>query len=232
MATLYDTLGVREDATVDEIKAAYRKAVMKWHPDRNVGREEQARAAFLEIKEAYTILSDPLQRKVYDAVYADEMRRHGRQQEQEKRAKAEREAQAQHAADASYAELVKVAMRFAEDGHNRDVLFGVLLGRDCDVPLATRIANSVWALHESRKAPAPAPAPANFAEAETRAEEPAAASAAQSASAAEPEPPKNETADETADAAADKQADEPSTQDQRHAGVFNSLWHSFFGIRS
>src|SRR5579863_3738107 len=148
MATLYDRLGVREDATVEDIKAAYRKAVMKWHPDRNVGREEQARAAFLEIKEAYTILSDPLQRKVYDAVYADEMRRHGRQQEQETRAKAEREAQARNDAEASYAALVKVAMRFAEEGHNRDVLFGVLLGRDCDVPLATRIANSVWALHE------------------------------------------------------------------------------------
>ena len=230
MATLYDTLGVREDATVHEIKAAYRKAVMKWHPDRNVGREEQARAAFLEIKEAYTILSDPLQRKVYDAVYADEMRRHGRQQEQETRAKAEREAQARDAAEASYAALVKVAMRFADEGHNRDVLFGVLLGRDCDVPLATRIANSVWALHESRKAPANAAA--NAAETEAPAEEPTAASAAKSASAAEPEPSSNETANETADEAAGKQSDEPSTQDQRHAGVFNSLWHSFFGIRS
>jgi curved DNA-binding protein CbpA len=229
MATLYDRLGVREDATVDEIKAAYRKAVMKWHPDRNVGREDEARAAFLEIKEAYTILSDPLQRKVYDAVYADEMRRHGRQQEQETRAKAEREAQARNDAEASYAELVKVAMRFAEEGHNRDVLFGVLLGRDCDVPLATRIANSVWALHESRREPAPAPA--NAAEAEAPAEEPA-SSSAESSPAAEPESPLNEMADEAADEAADKHADEPSTQDQRHSGVFNSLWHSFFGIRS
>ncbi|WP_207004822.1 J domain-containing protein [Trinickia mobilis] len=218
MATLYDRLGVREDATVDEIKAAYRKAVMKWHPDRNAGREEQARAAFLEIKEAYTILSDPLQRKVYDAVYADEMRRWDRQQEHEARMKTEREAQAQAAAEASYAELVKMAMRFAEEGHNRDVLFGVLLGRDCDVPLATRIANSVWALHESRKAPAPAPAPApaNVAETEAPAEEPAAAAAAEPAPAAEPEPPK----------------DEAAAQDPRHSGVFNSLWHSFFGLRS
>jgi curved DNA-binding protein CbpA len=220
MATLYDTLGVREDATVDEIKAAYRKAVMKWHPDRNAGREEQARAAFLEVKEAYTILSDPLQRKVYDAVYADEMRRHGRQQEQEARAKAERETKAQAAAEASYAELVKVAMRFAEEGHNRDVLFGVLLGRDCDVPLATRIANSVWALHESRKAPAAADVAE--AEAEAPAEEPTAEPAAESArtAAEQPEPQKDEPAEEKA------------AQDQRHSGVFNSLWHSFFGVRS
>jgi len=42
-------------------------------------------------------------------------------------------------------------MRFADDGHGRDVLFGVLLGRDCETDLAGRIADSVWALHESRK---------------------------------------------------------------------------------
>ncbi|TKC87759.1 J domain-containing protein [Trinickia terrae] len=210
MATLYDRLGVREDATVDEIKAAYRKAVMKWHPDRNAGREEQARAAFLEIKEAYTILSDPLQRKVYDAVYADEMRRFKDQQEQERRAKAERERKAQAAAEASYAALVKTAMRFADDGHNRDVLFGVLLGRDCDAPLAARIADSVWALHESRKAPPPSPEPAKAAAAQAP-EAPKAAAAPN-----EPQPSK----------------DEAPAAEERSSGVFHSLWHSFFGLRS
>ena len=70
MATLYDTLGVPTHATDEEIKRAYRKAAMKWHPDRNSGAEEVARATFQEIKDAYAILSDAAQRKVYDAVYA------------------------------------------------------------------------------------------------------------------------------------------------------------------
>jgi len=46
MATLYDTLGVPMHATDEEIKRAYRKAAMKWHPDRNAGSEEVARATF------------------------------------------------------------------------------------------------------------------------------------------------------------------------------------------
>src|SRR5690242_12397569 len=62
MATLYDTLGVPAHATDEEIKRAYRKAAMKWHPDRNHGAEETARAAFQEIKDAYAILSNAEQR--------------------------------------------------------------------------------------------------------------------------------------------------------------------------
>ncbi|MFP3435974.1 DnaJ domain-containing protein, partial [Paraburkholderia sp. SIMBA_061] len=65
-----------QDATSEEIKRAYRKAAMKWHPDRNAGQEEVARAAFQEIKDAYALLSDDNQRKVYDAVYAQEMRQY------------------------------------------------------------------------------------------------------------------------------------------------------------
>ena len=75
MTTLYDTLSVPENATAEEIKRAYRKAVMRWHPDRNVGQEHVARAAFLDIRNAYAILSDPAQRQVYDSVFAEEMKR-------------------------------------------------------------------------------------------------------------------------------------------------------------
>src|ERR1700756_4851352 len=73
MATLYDTLGVHAHATDEEIKRAYRKAAMKWHPDRNNGAEEVARATFQEIKDAYAILSAAARRKWYDAAYAEKM---------------------------------------------------------------------------------------------------------------------------------------------------------------
>ena len=151
MATLYETLGVDEHATEEEIKRAYRKAAMRCHPDRNAGNEDTARAKFQEIKEAYAILSDPGQRAVYDRIFAEEMRRweeHARQEEAEREA---REAKEREAREALYAERVSLAMRFASKGHNRDVVFGVLLGAQCDEPAARQIADSVVALHESRE---------------------------------------------------------------------------------
>lgn len=151
MATLYDTLGVPTHATDEEIKRAYRKAAMKWHPDRNNGAEEVARATFQEIKDAYAILSDAAQRKVYDAVYAEQMRGWEAQRARQQKVQAEREAAARAADEAAYAEMVSLAMRFADEGHNRDVLFGVLLGRRCEALRAAQIADSVSALQASRR---------------------------------------------------------------------------------
>lgn len=151
MATLYDTLGVHEDASDEEIKRAYRRAAMRAHPDRNKGREAAAHDAFQEIKQAYAILSDPAQRKVYDAVYAEEMaklRRREARKAQAARARAEREAKAERE---RYEQYVAQAMRYGERGHNRDVVFGVLLGRGCDEALAARIADGVAALCASRE---------------------------------------------------------------------------------
>ncbi|MBB5398127.1 J domain-containing protein [Paraburkholderia youngii] len=151
MATLYDTLGVPAHATDDEIKRAYRKAAMKWHPDRNHGAEDVARAAFQEIKDAYAILSDAEQRKVYDTVYAEQMREWEAQHTRRQRAQAKREAAARAADEAAYAEMVSIAIRFADQGHNRDVLFGVLLGRQCEPQRAAQIADSVAALQAARR---------------------------------------------------------------------------------
>jgi curved DNA-binding protein CbpA len=151
MTTLYDTLGVHAHATDEEIKRAYRKAAMKWHPDRNHGAEDAARAAFQEIKDAYAILSDAGQRKVYDAVYAEQMRHWEAQRERQQHAQAQRAAAARAADEAAYAEMVSVAIRFADEGHNRDVLFGVLLGRQCEPRRAAQIADSVAALQASRR---------------------------------------------------------------------------------
>jgi len=59
----YRILGVPGNASDGEIKKAYRKLAMQYHPDRNPGKEEWANEKFKEINEAYGVLGDPQKRK-------------------------------------------------------------------------------------------------------------------------------------------------------------------------
>jgi len=69
--THYQTLGVAKDATPEQIKKAYRKLALKWHPDRNPDNKSAAEQKFKEIGEAYSVLSDADKRRSYDLGESD-----------------------------------------------------------------------------------------------------------------------------------------------------------------
>ena len=62
----YQILGVPRNASEEEVKKAYRKLAMQYHPDRNPRREKWANEKFKEINEAYGVLGDPQKRRQYD----------------------------------------------------------------------------------------------------------------------------------------------------------------------
>jgi molecular chaperone DnaJ len=62
----YKTLGVERDASFDEIKKAYRKLALKYHPDQNKDSQKESEAKFKEVSEAYSVLSDPKKKETFD----------------------------------------------------------------------------------------------------------------------------------------------------------------------
>ena len=62
----YQILSVSRNATKEEIKKAYRKLAMQYHPDRNPGREKWANEKFKEINEAFSVLGDRGKERQYD----------------------------------------------------------------------------------------------------------------------------------------------------------------------
>jgi len=72
----YEVLGVNRDASEKDLKQAYRRLAMKYHPDRNPG-DEAAQDRFKEAKEAYEVLSDSQRRAAYDRYGHDAVRGRG-----------------------------------------------------------------------------------------------------------------------------------------------------------
>jgi len=62
----YEVLCISKTATTEEVKKAYKKLAIKWHPDKNPGKEKEAEEMFKVIAEAYAVLSDPKKRQNFD----------------------------------------------------------------------------------------------------------------------------------------------------------------------
>jgi len=71
----YEELGVSKNSTPAELKSAYRKLALKWHPDKNKSKEAEGK--FKKINQAYEVLSDPKKREVYDQIGHDAYTRSG-----------------------------------------------------------------------------------------------------------------------------------------------------------
>ncbi|XP_019378219.1 PREDICTED: dnaJ homolog subfamily B member 2-like [Gavialis gangeticus] len=66
MVEYYELLGIPRSASADDIKKAYRRAALRWHPDKNPEEKDFAERRFKEIAEAYEVLSDQSKRDLYD----------------------------------------------------------------------------------------------------------------------------------------------------------------------
>ncbi|MEK8090369.1 J domain-containing protein [Thermithiobacillus plumbiphilus] len=130
--TLYEVLGLKPNATLEEIKAAYRREVMRWHPDRN-GGSEMATHRFRQILEAHKTLTDIQARQRYDENLA------------------RGNSQAMLSTSSFWNNTMELAFFLAERGVSPVVLAQELSRRGCPPAIAAAIAQAIAAhSHRSR----------------------------------------------------------------------------------
>lgn len=119
MKDLYDILGVPHSASQADIKAAYRKGAMRWHPDRNLADRATAELRFKEIGHAYTVLSDSAKRAQYDSL------RPGSTAQEE----AQQPEASEDALSTFFESMTELAEELAQAGFNHEALTRELMRR-------------------------------------------------------------------------------------------------------
>jgi len=134
LKTFYDVLGVAESATHQDITRAYRKAAMKWHPDRNHGNEVEANARFKELADAREVLTDPKSRAEYDKSLPTRLQDHALAEQAEVLSQ-----------QAQMERWIAIAASVAKLGLSRDTVVGSLVSKGCAADVAALLADQAIA---------------------------------------------------------------------------------------
>lgn len=131
---LYEILGVRPDATAEEIRAAFRRQAREYHPDRFVGEARlRAEQRFQRVTEAYNTLSDEARRRRYDATRGSSMREVQDDPREVSRALLARAVQAANSGNAAEArQYFRQAVAHDESSAKAHHLFGLFLAKQPD----------------------------------------------------------------------------------------------------
>jgi curved DNA-binding protein CbpA len=150
MATLYEILDVSEAATPEEIKDAYRRQAMKWHPDRNPDKTIEAERRFKEIAAAYIVLADIKQRADYDARLATQR---GAAAGQQRRTSSSGPSVSENeAAKMFFDQMLDLAIEIAKRGYDEETIYKVLLGLDCPESVARVVASKSLRVNSASEA--------------------------------------------------------------------------------
>jgi hypothetical protein len=141
-STLYEILGVSQSATAEEIKFAYRRQAMKWHPDRNPNNRKEAEDRFKEIGYAYKVLSDPAQRAEYDEYLASQRVPGAAQRQKDETAFGAGMSDAD-AAKIFFEQMLDLAFELARRGFSESKILKALMALDCPEAIAKAVAQMV-----------------------------------------------------------------------------------------
>lgn len=130
--TLYDVLGVVNGASQEDIKKAYRRLAMEWHPDRNPNNRLEAEEHFKEIAYAYKVLFDPQARAQYDHELSS-----AQHSERNHEGFSEQDAESLF-----FEQMLDLAAALASQGHPEGYIARALIAEGCPGPIAAASARS------------------------------------------------------------------------------------------
>ena len=135
IVNLYEILGINSNATGEEIKHAYRRQAMRWHPDRNPGIKQEAERRFKEFGYAYSVLSDPVKRRAYD----DALRN-------QESAADDSEFSDEKAFSIFLATVLDMAFELALQGAESITIFRTLMAEGCPEAIAQTVAQRAYTM--------------------------------------------------------------------------------------